>query len=119
MSLGGLVDDDRQDEDMIIGHVERALDREAPFSAEITLVARFGVRRDDGHEEIAFANLPPDLLIPGIPADQVALVVPHLEPVTGQGLSQRLCRAPVFRGVAQENCRAQALRRTRVGNGHG
>src|SRR5581483_6609860 len=97
-----------QQEHVVIRHVERALDRQPPLSPEVSLVARLGMSRADGHEVIALADLAADLLIPRITADQRALVVPHLHAEIGKGIPDELRRAPILRGVAEEDGWARA-----------
>ena len=79
-----------------------ALIRKVPLEAEVALVPRRGVRRNDRYKEYAVADLAPDPLIPHVPAAQLALVEPHFNP----GLAQHAadagrCRG-ILRGVAEE-----------------
>jgi hypothetical protein len=102
-SLSGVIDDDGQEEGMIVGHVEGSLDGQPPLPAEITLRPRCGLRGYERHEEIAFAYLSADLLIPHIPSVQPTLVVPNFESKRRQGVPNRLRRRAIFRRVAEEH----------------
>ena len=118
MRLGSIVDDDGHQKHCVVRHIERTLDGQAPFSAEIALAARVGLRRYDGHEEVALTDLAADLLIPCISAEQVALVVPRLEPEERKGIPDELHRSTILLRIAQENRRARTIRSLRVGSGH-
>jgi hypothetical protein len=95
-SLIRVVNDDGQKKGMIIGHIERALDGQTPLSSEITLVPSFGSGRYERHEIIAFAYLLADLLIPQIPATELAFIEPDLKPKTRQGLSNEPRRLAIL-----------------------
>ena len=106
MRLARVVDDHRQQKQVIVRHVERALDRQTPFAPKITLVAGLGARRHDGHEEIALAYLFADLLIPRIAPAQLAFVQPDVDPELGERIADRARRLAVFGCVAEEyRCR--------------
>jgi hypothetical protein len=81
---------------VIIGHVEGSLDGQPPLTAEIALGARFSLSGNERHEEIAFAYLPADLLIPRIPSVQTALVVPDFKSKRRKGFLESLRRRPIF-----------------------
>ena len=98
--LAGIVDDDGQEKGMIISHVKRPLDGETPFAAKISFMPRFGLRRNDRHEVIAFADLLADLLIPDISAAQIAFVVPDLEAESRQRVPEHARSFAVRGGVA-------------------
>jgi hypothetical protein len=91
-SLGSVINDDRQEKGVIIGHVEGSFDRQPPLTAEISLGTRFGPSGNERHEEIAFANLPADLLIPRIPSVQTTLVVPDFKSKRRKGFLVRIPR---------------------------
>ncbi len=94
-----VVYDQRQKKQVIVRHVERALDRQAPFPAEITFEARLGSRRDDRHEIIAFADLLADLLVPGVAAAELALVEPDIETEARQCIADGPGGLAIIRGV--------------------
>jgi hypothetical protein len=51
-----------------------ALIREIPLQPEVPFMPRGRVGRNDRNEERAVAKLTPDLLIPDVPAPQIALI---------------------------------------------
>jgi hypothetical protein len=101
--LAGVVDHDRQKERVVVGHVVGSIHGQAPFTTEIALRPGIRVLGDERHEEITLADLPANLLIPGIPSVETAFVVPDLKPKAQQGVSEGLCRRPILRGVAQKD----------------
>ena len=106
------VDHHRQEKEVIVRHVERALDRQTPFAAEVTLVPRLGPRRHDGHEVVALADLAADFLIPCIAAAEFALVEPYFETEARQCIAERACGLAVIRGIAEKyRCRHVRARR--------
>jgi hypothetical protein len=80
-----------------------AIHRQLPFQAEVAFGARVGVRGDDRHEQAAVMDLLADLVIPDIPAAQLALVEPHLDPGSPQRLADTPRRLGILRGIAQEH----------------
>src|SRR5271156_7118333 len=88
---------------MIVRHVERPFDRQAPFTTEIAFEARLGPSRDDRHEVIAFADLLADLLIPGVAAPELALVEPDIEAKARQRIADGPRGLAVVGGITQEN----------------
>jgi len=113
--LGGVVDDDRQKKEVIVGHVERALDGQPPLPAEVAFGTRIGLRRYDRREKIALAYLFAYFLVPRISSVEPALVVPHFESIRLEGVPEDLCHPAVLRGIAQEHGRSRVLRTGRVG----
>ena len=87
----------------IVGHQVGAIDGQLPFQPEVALAARLGVRGDDGNEQGAVVDLLADRVVPRVPAAQLALVEPDLDP----GAAQRLADPPrglgILRGIAQED----------------
>ena len=65
-------------------------------------MARRGVRGNDGYKQRTVVELTPDLLIPGIPAAQLALVEPDFDTCGAKCLANPLGRPRVLRGVAQK-----------------
>ena len=74
---------------MVIRHIEGSLNGEPPFPPEITLRPRLGLSRNERHEVVALANLPADLLIPGLSAAKLAFVVPNFEAQRSQRIAKR------------------------------
>jgi hypothetical protein len=73
-----------------------------PFAAKIAFEALLRVVGDNWNEEDAVLDLVPDLLIPRVPAAQLALVEKHLDAGRTQRLANPLGRVRILRGVAQE-----------------
>jgi hypothetical protein len=63
----------------LLGHVVRTFDGELPFVAKIALEPLLGVLGDHRNEEGAVVDLVPDLLIPRVPAPQLALIEKDLD----------------------------------------
>ena len=82
----------------------RTLRRELPLQPKVTFEPRLRRRRNHGHEQRARRDLPANLRIPYIAADQLALIEPHFD----SGRAERFANAPrrlgVLRGVGKENC---------------
>jgi hypothetical protein len=114
--LRGVINDDGQEKGVIIGHVEGSLDGQPPLTAEIALGTGFSLSGNERHEEIAFAYLPADLLIPRIPSVQTTLVVPDVKSKRRKGFLEILRRRPIFRGIAQK--RRGGSRGRRLGGRH-
>jgi hypothetical protein len=74
----------------VVGHVVRAVDRKPPLAAEVTLVTRLGMSRDDRDEQAAVVNPLANLPIPGVSAAKLALVEPDFNPGGAQGLANPL-----------------------------
>ncbi|HEY0747579.1 MAG TPA: hypothetical protein VGD63_12820 [Steroidobacteraceae bacterium] len=81
---------------MVIGHIESPLDSQTPLPTEITLVPSFGSGRYKRHEIIAFAYLPADLLIPQIPATELAFIEPDLKAEARKGISNESRRLAIL-----------------------
>jgi hypothetical protein len=79
-----VVNDDRQQESLVGSHEVRAVNRELPFKTEISLDPSVRILGDDGDKERTGLDLPADRRIPGIPAPQLALVEPDLNPRVSQ-----------------------------------
>jgi hypothetical protein len=67
------------DERPVAGHHVGALICKIPLQSEIAFASRRRVCGNDRNEEFAVANLPPNLLVPDVPAPQLALVEPHFD----------------------------------------
>ena len=63
-----------------------ALIRKVPLEPEVTLMPRRRVRGNDGHKKCTLVELASDLLVPGIPAAQLALIEPDFDTGGAQGL---------------------------------
>jgi len=109
-SLDSVINDDGQEKRVIIGHVEGSFDGQPPLPAEIALGTRFGLSGDERDEEIAFAYLPANLLIPRISSVQTTLVVPDIKSKCRKGLLESLRCRPILRGVAQKHRGGRARR---------
>jgi hypothetical protein len=79
-----------------------ALIRKIPFKAEIAFMPRGRVGRDDRNEERAVLDLAPDLLIPRVPAPQLALVEKHFDSGSAECRANLLGSLRILRGVAQK-----------------
>jgi hypothetical protein len=79
VAFRSVVDADRNKKCALAPYEVRALLGEVPFEAEVALCPRLRPRGNDRHEERAVADLLADLLVPDIPAPQLALVEPDLD----------------------------------------
>jgi len=77
-----------------------ALIRKIPLKAEIAFMPRGRVGRNDGNEERAVVDLAPDLLIPRIPAPQLALIEKDFNTGRTQCIANLLRSLRILRGVA-------------------
>jgi hypothetical protein len=77
-----------------------ALIRKIPLKPEIALATRGRVRRNNRNKERAVVDLAPDLLIPRVPAPQLALIEKNLDAGRTQRLANLLSGLRVLRGVA-------------------
>ena len=75
---------------MVVRHEMRAIDGQLPFQSEVPFTARLRARRNDGHEQRARADLRPNLRIPLIAADELALIQPHFDARRPQGRGHAL-----------------------------
>src|SRR6185312_6524350 len=98
----GTVDDDRHEERLLLRHVMSAFGGKHPLMAKITFESLLGMLGDDGNEQDAVLDLLPDLLVPGIPAPQLALVEKDLDARDTQCLANPSCRLRILRSVADE-----------------
>ena len=96
------VNDDRHQEGLLLGHMVCTFDGELPFVAKIALEPLLGVPGDNRNEEGAVVDLVPDLLIPRVPAPQLALIEKDLDAGRTQCLANLLGRLRILRGVAQK-----------------
>ncbi len=99
----GVVDRDGRDEGHAFGEQVRLLDGKFPFEAEVALLARLRVRRDERHEERAVVNLLANFCVPRVPATQFVFVEPHFESGTAQRLGDATRRRGVVTRVAEED----------------
>ena len=81
----------------------RALIGEPPLQSEIAFQARLGALGDDRHEQSAVLDLLSNLLIPGIPSPQLALIEPNLDAGGAQSVADAARRVRFLTGVTQEN----------------
>ena len=103
ISLGRLIDDDWNEECLLVHDIAGPVHRYRPLAAEVPLIALFRIGRDNRNEKTAVIDLLADLLIPGVPAPQLALIEPHLD-ASGP---QRIAKSPYGLGVLR---RAQLVR---------
>ena len=101
--IRSVVDHDRQQKGLVVGHQVRAVDREFPFQPEVTFAARLRVPRDDRDEERAFLDLLADRGIPRVAAAQLALIEPYDESRRAKRFADAPGGLAVLRRVAQEN----------------
>src|SRR6201987_4586059 len=94
---------DRHDERLVAGHPVATLIRQVPLEPEVPLATRRGVRRDDGNEERAVADLATDLLVPYLTAPQLALVEPDLDTLGPKRIADPTRNVGVLRSVANES----------------
>ena len=92
------VHDHGHQEGLLLSDVVGAIDRQLPFAAEIALQPRLGMLGDHRDKQSAIVDLVPDLLIPCIPATQLALI----EKDRDTGGAQRL--ADLMGGVRILGC---------------
>ena len=78
----------------------RAIDGEFPLESKITLEPLLGMLGHDRHEQGAVVDLVTDLLIPRVPAPQLALIEKDLDGGRTQSLANLLSRLRILRGVA-------------------
>ena len=80
----------RHNEYPIASHHVGALIGKVPLKAEIAFMPRGRVGRNDGNEERAAVDLATDLLIPHVPAPQLALIEKDLDAGRTQCLANLL-----------------------------
>src|SRR5215469_6004294 len=102
-SFGSRVQANWQNEYTAASHHVAALVRKIPLKTEIAFVPRGRVRRNQRNKERALADLAPDLLVPRIPASQLALIEKDLDPCGPQCMADPCRRLGILRGVAQEH----------------
>jgi hypothetical protein len=95
VSVTGAVDNDRQEEVLLLGHVEGSLDREFPLAPKIAFEPLLRMLGDYWNEQSAVADLAPDPLIPYIPASQLSLIEPDLYAGGAQSVANPL-RSPLI-----------------------
>src|ERR1700758_632998 len=93
---------DRHDDRLVAGHPVATLIRQVPLEPEVPLATRRSVRRDDGNEERAVADLATDLLVPHITAPQPALVEPDFDALSPKRIADPTRGIGVLRSVAEE-----------------
>jgi hypothetical protein len=94
--LGSRVQAHRHNENAAASDHVSALIRKIPLKAEIAFMPRGRVGRNDGNEERAVVDLAPDLLIPHIPAPQLALIEKDFNTGRTQGLANPLGRLRIL-----------------------
>src|SRR5215469_15727364 len=87
---------------LVAGPPVATLIREVPLKPEVPLATRRGVRRGDGNEERAVANLTTDLLVPHIPGPELALVEPDFDALGPKRIADPTRSIGVLRSVAKE-----------------
>ena len=97
------IEADGHDKGAAAGDEERALFGQMPLEAEIAFVPRLGLRRHDGHEQRAGADLLADSLIRFVAAALGLLVEPHLDARGPEGGDERSGGGGVGRRDGQEH----------------
>ena len=92
-----------QQERLVVGHVQHAVDRQIPFAAEVALAAGVGVGRDDRDEQCTFLDLLAYRCVPRITPAQLALVEPYVEARGAECLADAARGSGVLRRVAEED----------------
>src|ERR1700751_616822 len=93
---------DRHDERLVAGHPVATLIRQVPLEPEVPLATRRSVRRDNGNEERAVADLATDLVVPHITAPQLDLAEPDFDPRGPKRIADPTRGIGVLRSVAEE-----------------
>ena len=101
--IASAVNDDRYQEGLLLGHVMGAFDCEVPLVPKIALEPLLGVLGDKRNEERAVVDLVPDLLIPRVPAPQLALIEKDLNARRAQCLANPLGSLRILGGIAQKD----------------
>jgi|SRR6516225_5777874 len=86
-SLRGDINHDRDEKRLLLGHVTGAFHGQTPLATEVALVPGLGVGGYQREKQPAVVDLLPDLVIPGLPTPQLALVEPDLNACRAQGLA--------------------------------
>jgi len=88
--IAGTVNNDWHEECLLLGHVVCTFDGELPFVSKVTLKTLLGVLGDNRNKEDAVVDLMLDLLVPGIPASQLALIEKDLDTGSAKCLANPL-----------------------------
>jgi len=102
VALRCVVNADGNKECALTPYQVRTLLGEVPFEAEVALRPSLRARRNDRHKERTIVDLPPDLLIPNVPAPQLALIEKDLDSGGSQSLANLLGRLRILGCVAQK-----------------
>lgn len=102
LQIGRAIDDDREQESPIPGHVARTIDGELPLTAKVAFLAFLCVRRNHRHEQVTALDLLPDGRIPAVAAAKFTLVEPHRDARIAQDLTKTLGGPGVLRRIAEE-----------------
>jgi hypothetical protein len=100
LPITGAVDNDRHEERLLLGHVVGTFDGELPFVPEIPFEPLLRMLGNNRNEQRAFVNLASDLLVPHVPASQLALIEKDLDAGGTQRLANLLSGLRILRGVA-------------------
>src|SRR6516165_1838685 len=96
------IDDHRNQESLLFGHVPRTVHREGPLPAEIAFVAVLRVDGDQWNEQPAVVDSVLDLAIPDIATPQLGSVEPHFDADRAQCRGDSLGGSSVLRGIAEK-----------------
>jgi hypothetical protein len=77
--LGRIVNNDRNQESLVLGHVMCSFDGEIPLVTKVTLKPLLGMPGDNRNKEDAVVDLVPDLLVPRVATPQLTLIEPDLD----------------------------------------
>ena len=106
-----VVDDDGNEKWLVVCHVLRAIDGQPPLAPEVAFEPGLRLRRDDGDEQHARANLLADLLIPCIAAAKLALIEPDFDARSLKRVADAARRLGILRGIAEKDGRVPLAHR--------
>src|ERR1700722_753021 len=103
LPVGRVIDDNGDEKRLAVCHVVSAINRELPFTPEVTFQALLRSARDDGNEQSTIADVLLDLTVPDITASQLTLVEPDLDAGGSERVTDMPCGFRILRCIAQEH----------------
>jgi hypothetical protein len=97
-----VVHHDWHEEGLLLGHVVSTFDGELPLVAEIPLQPLLRMLRDNWNEKSAVVDLAANLLVPHVPAPELALIEEYLDAGGTQSRANSLRSLSILRGVAEK-----------------